>query len=224
MGIITLEKSDHLFWLGRYTERVHTTLKMYLKSSDRMIDSDPNYYSVYCKKIGITNIYGSRENFAKTYPFDDTDPNSIISNLNRAYDNAIVMRDYIGTETMAYIQLAIDDIKTAERGDTPLADLMLAIDHILAFWGCVNDLIDDEQIRNIIKLGKGVERIDLYLSLNRSAADIQKEYRRMKQFLAKSLMRYDESVLYTMDNMLSEYEFDYMNVRNLLRNLFTVSQ
>lgn len=224
MGIITLEKSDHLFWLGRYTERVHTTLKMYLKSSDRMIDSDPNYYAVYCKKIGITNTYGSRENFVKTYPFDETDPNSVISNLNRAYDNAIVMRDYIGTETMAYIQLAIDDIKTAERGDTPLADLMLAIDHILAFWGCVNDLIDDEQIRNIIKLGKGVERIDLYLSLNHPASEIKREYGRMKQFLAKSMMRYDESVLYTMDNMLSEYEFDYMNVRNLLRNLFTVSQ
>lgn len=101
---------------------------------------------------------------------------------------------------------------------------MLAIDHILAFWGCVNDLIDDEQIRNIIKLGKGVERIDLYLSLNRCVSDIQKEYRRMKQFLAKSLMRYDESVLYTMDNMLSQYEFDYMNVRNILRNLFVVSQ
>lgn len=121
MGIITLEKSDHLFWLGRYTERVHTTLKMYLKSSDRMIDSDPDYYAAYCKKIGITNIYGSRENFAKTYPFDESDPNSIISNLNRAYDNAIVIRDYIGTETMAYIQLAIDDIKAAERGDTPIA-------------------------------------------------------------------------------------------------------
>lgn len=224
MGIITLEKSDNLFWLGRYTERVHTTLKMYLKSSDRMIDCDPDYYADYCKKIGITDNYGTRENFIKTYPFDESDPNSIISNLNRAYDNAIVMRDYIGTETMAYIQLAIDDIKTAERGNTPLADLMLAIDHILAFWGCVNDIIDDEQVRNIIKLGKGVERLDLYLSLNRSFVEIKKEYGRMKQFLSKSMMRYDESILYTMDNMICEYKFDYFNVRNLLRNLFTVSQ
>ena len=43
MGIITVDKSDHLFWLGRYTERVHTTLKYYLKTEDVMLDSDPEY-------------------------------------------------------------------------------------------------------------------------------------------------------------------------------------
>lgn len=221
MGIITIEKSDNLFWLGRYTERVHTTLKYYIEATDLMIDQDPDYYAVLCRKIGIPDVYGSREQFLTTYPFDTSDPNSIISNLYRAYDNAIVMRDYIGTETMAYIQLALDDIKTAEREETFLADLMLVIDHILAFWGCVNDLIYDEQTRNIIKLGKGVERIDLYLSLGRPAADIRREYGRMKQFLRKSHIHYDESILYTMDNMLSEYGFSYLNVRNLLRNLIT---
>ena len=221
MGIITIEKSDNLFWLGRYTERVHTTLKYYIEATDLMIDQDPDYYAVLCRKIGIPDVYGSREQFLTTYPFDTSDPNSIISNLYRAYDNAIVMRDYIGTETMAYIQLALDDIKTAEREETFLAGLMLVIDHILAFWGCVNDLIYDEQTRNIIKLGKGVERIDLYLSLGRPAADIRREYGRMKQFLRKSHIHYDESILYTMDNMLSEYGFSYLNVRNLLRNLIT---
>ena len=219
MGIITVDKSDHLFWLGRYTERVHTTLKYYLKTADMMIDSDPNYYAVLCEKIGISDIYGSRENFKKKYPFDETDSNSIISNLNRAYDNAIVMRDYIGTETMAYIQLAIDDIKNAEKSNSPIADLMLVIDHILAFWGCVNDIIDDEQIRNIIKLGKGIERLDLYLSLDIPSYYIKKEYKRMKNFLTKSKLRYDESILYTLDNMLSDDEFNYGNIKNLLRNL-----
>ena len=222
MGIITVDKSDHLFWLGRYTERVHTTLKHYFKSTDKMLDNDPQCYAVYCKKICIPDSYGSREVFVSKYPFDETDPNSVISNLNRAYDNAIVMRDYIGTETMAYIQLAIDDIKTAHRSDAPLADLMLAVDHILAFWGCVNDLIDDESIRNIIKLGKGVERIDLYLSLDCSAYEIKREYGRMKQFLSKSHMRYDENIIYTIDSMLESDSFDYINVRNLLRNLFNV--
>ena len=187
-----------------------------------MLDNDPQCYAEYCKKICIPDSYGSREVFVSKYPFDETDPNSVISNLNRAYDNAIVMRDYIGTETMAYIQLAIDDIKTAHRSDAPLADLMLAVDHILAFWGCVNDLIDDESIRIIIKLGKGVERIDLYLSLDCSAYEIKREYGRMKQFLSKSHMRYDENIIYTIDSMLESDSFDYINVRNLLRNLFNV--
>ena len=219
MGIITVDKCDHLFWLGRYTERVHTTLKYFFKSTDMMIDSDPGFYDEFCRKIGIANVYGTKENFMRAYPFDENDPNSIISNLNKAYDNAIVMRDYIGTETMAYIQLAIDDIHNAERGNAEIPDLMLSIDHILAFWGCVNDIIDNEQIRNIIKLGKGIERLDLYLSLGLPEIDIKKEYKRMKQFLVKSKMRYDESIIYTIDSMLSENELNYLNIKNLLRNL-----
>ena len=219
MGIITIDKSDHLFWLGRYTERVHTTLKYFLKTADLMIDSDPNSYAVFCQKIGIADIYGSSESFRKKYPFDESNPNSIISSLHRAYDNAIVMRDYIGTETMAYIQLAIDDIKNAEKSNSTIAALILVIDHILAFWGCVNDMIDDEQIRNIIKLGQGIERLDLYLSLDSSAYDIKRAYKRMKGFLKKSGLRYDESILYTIDNMLSESEFSCGNIKNLLRNL-----
>ena len=219
MGIITIEKSEHLFWLGRYTERVHTELKYYLRITDIMIDLAPNYYSEFCRKIGIPDVYGSREAFLSKYPFDENDPNSIISNLHRAYDNAIVLRNDIGTETMAYIQLAIDDIKTAERGNTPLYDLTLVIDHTLAFWGCINDRIEDEVMRNIIKLGMGVERLDIYLGVEKPIQDIQREYRKLKQFLQKSHMRYDENILYTIDSMLSEYECDCHNVRNLLRNL-----
>lgn len=221
MGIITVDKSDHLFWLGRYTERVQTTLKYYLKTADLMLDCDPNYYAVLCEKVGIPDVYGSGENFKKKYPFDPTDGNSIISSLNRAYDNAIVMRDYIGTETMAYIQLAIDDVKHAEQSYSQLADLILVIDHLYAFWGCVNDMIDDEQIRNIIKLGKGLERLDLYLSLGIAAHEIRREYNRTKGFLKKSCLRYDESILYTIDSLLADSEFNYDNIKKLLRNLIS---
>ena len=29
MGIISIEKADHLYWLGRYTERVYTILRVF---------------------------------------------------------------------------------------------------------------------------------------------------------------------------------------------------
>ena len=219
MGIITIEKSDSLFWLGRYVERVYTELKYYLQGTDRMIDTDPEYYAALCRKIGIPDVYHSRSEFIKRYPFDEADPNSLVSNLHRAYDNAIVLRNDIGSETFAYIQLALDDFKNAERGDSPLADLMLVIDHILAFWGCVNDIIDDEATRNIIKLGLGLERLDLYLSMERPVADIRREYRKMKQYLVKSRMRYDDSVLYTVDSMLDDGTIEFGNVKSLLRSL-----
>jgi hypothetical protein len=65
----------------------------------------------------------------------------------------------------------------------------------------------------------GVERLDLYLGVERPLADIQREYRKLKQYLLKSHIRYDENILYTIDSMLSEYEIDCHNIRNLLRNL-----
>ena len=91
MGIITIDKMDHLFWLGRYIERVNTTLKAYFDVFDKMIDMDENYYKKICSEIGIPNIYTSKTDFISRYAYDPTDPNSIISNLKRAYDNAIVM-------------------------------------------------------------------------------------------------------------------------------------
>ena len=40
MGIMSVEKFQHLFWLGRYTERVFSTLRIFCKYYDKMIDND----------------------------------------------------------------------------------------------------------------------------------------------------------------------------------------
>ena len=72
MGIISVEQVDHLYWLGRYTERVYTTLKIFAKSFDQMIDSTEDVYPDYCEALDIPNIYLSKEDFLKRYPFEDT--------------------------------------------------------------------------------------------------------------------------------------------------------
>ena len=63
--------------------------------------------------------------------------------------------------------------------------------------------------------------LDLAHLIMDTLADIRREYTRMKQFLRKSHMHYDESVLYTIDIMLFEDEVSYSIVRNLIRNLIT---
>ena len=98
MGIISVEQASRLYWLGRYTEWVYSTIRMFFLSYDRMIDTDDNCYKEFCASVDIPDIYESKENFLKRYPFDETNPDSIISNLNRAYDNAIVLRENIGTD------------------------------------------------------------------------------------------------------------------------------
>lgn len=98
MGIITVNQSDCLFWLGRYIERVYTTLRMYCQEYDRMIDEMDDSHEEYCRRMGIPNVYASREDFRNRYPFDPADPCSICSTLNRAYDNAILLRGDLGRQ------------------------------------------------------------------------------------------------------------------------------
>ena len=80
--------------------------------------------------FALPDIYGSKEDFLKKYPFDETNPDSIISNLNRAYDNAIVLRESISTEALSYIQLAIYEMRKAAESKAPLFELQHVLDEL----------------------------------------------------------------------------------------------
>ena len=212
MGIISVEQVDHLFWLGRYTERVYTTLKVYSESFDRMIDESEDSYQGYCDSLDIPNIYESKEDFLKRYPFDNTVPDSIISNLSRAYDNAIVLRETIGSEALSYIQMSIYAMNNASLSDAPLIDLQQIMDDLLAFWGLVDDQIDSKKIRNIIKAGKRIERIDLYARLEVDKKRLEREVQRMIPRVLRSGMKYDEVSLSKISSLINDTNLDYENI------------
>ena len=50
MGIISVVKANNLLWLGRYSERVYTTIRKFYVEFDKMIDNDTDGYSDYCNK------------------------------------------------------------------------------------------------------------------------------------------------------------------------------
>ena len=212
MGIISVEQVDHLYWLGRYTERVYTTLKIYSESFDRMIDESEDSYQKYCDSLDIPNIYESKEDFLKRYPFDISVPDSIISNLNRAYDNAIVLRETIGSEALSYIQLSIYAMNNASVSDAPLIDLQQIMDDLLSFWGLVDDQIDSDQIRNIIKAGKRIERIDLYARLEVEKPRLVREVRRMIPRVLRSGMKYDDMSLSRVSTLINDVNLDYEKI------------
>jgi uncharacterized alpha-E superfamily protein len=212
MGIISVEQVDHLYWLGRYTERVYTTLKIYSESFDRMIDESEDSYQKYCDSLDIPNIYESKEDFLKRYPFDISVPDSIISNLNRAYENAIVLRETIGSEALSYIQLSIYAMNNASVSDAPLIDLQQIMDDLLSFWGLVDDQIDSDQIRNIIKAGKRIERIDLYARLEVEKPRLVREVRRMIPRVLRSGMKYDDMSLSRVSTLINDVNLDYEKI------------
>lgn len=212
MGIISVEQADHLYWLGRYTERVYTTLRLYSRSYDLMIDELRDSYQEFCRMIDIPNIYASREDFTAKYPFDADNPDSIISNLNRAYDNAIVLRESIGSETLSYIQLAIYDMNKAAVSRAPLIEMQRVIDNLLAFWGIADDSIDSEQIRNIIKAGKRIERVDLYARLGMEKKELLREVHRMVPRVTRSGIAYDEEKLNLVKTLVESETLDYYRI------------
>ena len=212
MGIISVEQADRLYWLGRYTERVYTTIKMYFESFDTLIDGFADSYQDFCKSIDIPDIYEDKVDFVKRYPFDPTNPDSIISNLTRAYDNAIVLRESIGSESLSYIQLAIYAMNRAAVTMAPLIDLQKVNDNLLAFYGMVDDQIDAENIRNIIKAGKRIERIDLYARLGAAKPMLSREIKRMIPRVERSGLKYDEARIENLKMLIDEEELDYYKI------------
>ena len=195
MGIISVENTDRLYWLGRYTERVYSTIRIFEARFDSMIDVDDLEYKAFCESQDIPNVYKSKEDFSKRYCFSLEDENSIFSNLMRAYDNAIVLREEIGSDTLSYIQLAVYAMNQAAISKAPLIGLQKVTDNIAAFWGMADDAIDESSIRNMIRVGKLVERIDLYARLKEPSERIRREARRLTNRIDKSTMRYSPKIL-----------------------------
>ncbi len=220
MGIISVEQADRLYWLGRYTERVYTTLRMFSVSFDSLIDGIADSYVDFCKNIDIPNVYANKADFVRRYPFDETLPDSIISNLNRAYDNAIVLRESIGSECLAYIQLAIYDMNKAAVSKSPLIELQKVNDNLLAFYGIADDQIDSENIRNIIKAGKRIERIDMYARLGVSRKGLIREINRMIPRVERSGLEYDAEKLYGLRTLVEAESIDYYKIVDEVESIF----
>lgn len=179
---LTLKQVDCLYWLGRYTERVLSTLKNFMIVYDSQLDSDFDFGD-YCSKLDIYNGFADLSDFCVRYAFDKDYASSIICSIIRAYDNAIMLRDTIGSEAVAYVEMAQRTMMDAEYSHTPMLMFQKVIDYIMAFYGTVADSIIDRNIRNIILCGHGVERLDYYLRLDINSQRVNFECRRLSQFL-----------------------------------------
>ena len=222
MSNITTEKANELFWLGRYVERVYTTSMEFFRGYDRMIDETDISYPEYCRRVSIPNVYKDKEDFLRNYPFDDSNPDSIISNLIRAYDNAVVLRDDIGSDTLSYIQLAIYDMRKASLGVAPLIGLQTVVDDLFAFWGCLDDRVVDYSERSIVKAARRIERIDLYLRFGLPADKISFEVNRLQNRIVRTGLSYDQDAIPRLRNMLAQEDVPYADAIRLIESMVDV--
>ena len=164
MGTISLEHSNRLYWLGRYTERFFTTLKALGDLYDKMLDTQHGYTD-YLGCFGLADTYADNAAFLRSFLFDNANSNSAVYSLERAYDNGIVLREEISTTSLSFLQMAKDTLEKAQNSTNIRLSLLPLEDILYAFWGCINEHIYDDEIRNIIYIGKTVERLDLYMRM-----------------------------------------------------------
>ncbi|MCM1061023.1 MAG: alpha-E domain-containing protein [Eubacterium sp.] len=211
MGAITVININNLFWLGRYTERVFTTLNSFFKYADRMIEGDENTYRKYLEKINVPDIYRDKDDFFDRYVFDGGDPNSIRSNLDYALGNGTVLRDEIKTPSLSYLQMALDRLDAKRGTDKLRYDLLPVRDAIYAFWGSVDNNMTDTEARRVIHVGKSVERVDMFMRLSYPAEDISAEL----DNLLKHISRYAEKG----SRLVNKAAFEYLSTADIFGNI-----
>jgi len=217
---VSSAKASRLYWLGRYAERVYLTLHMLRKHFDLMIDEDKDSYITFCTKMGIENKYTSAEDFTKRYLFDCSNPESVISMLDRVKDNAMMLREEIMTETLCYIELSIAHMNKPEVQDKGIEGLQRITDYMLAFWGSIDERIVDNQIRHSIKFGKFVESLDLHIRFDYQFNRVEGIFNRLLHTIEKECYICDEMTLLTLKQHFTFDDYKNIGVLQLTNSLF----
>lgn len=217
MGTVTLSKQNRLFWLGRYAERVYATVKAMLDEYDRLIDGGGIDYVKFCADMGIPCPYESGDDFFRRYLFDPEDPCSVRSSAEAMLGNGMVLRETVGTPTLAYLQMARNALKLAEQSEGPAVQLQWVLDDIMAFRGSFDDAVELEGVSNITRSGGMVERISLTLRMGWGAERLEREARKLLNRLYKTDLPKDQKAV----DVLTRFAVEHIQVEKgtLLANV-----
>lgn len=182
-NIISANKANRLFWLGRYVERVYMTLHLLRRVYDKMIDGEPEEYMHFWEKLDISDSYSSTGEFTLGMMYDENNAGSIISSLNYAMDNAIMLREDIKSETMSYIEMSISLIRKYKMDAmNNVTNLQPLTDWLLSFWGSATQRISNPKVLALMEMGQIIEKMDIRLRFNYSYDRIAEQYYVLKHW------------------------------------------
>lgn len=224
MGSVTLSKQNRLFWLGRYSERVYGMVQGTMGFIDEIVDSGEEIdYPMVCAQLGIPCPYENSEDFCRRFLFDAEDPNSVTAAAENMLGNGMVLRETLTTATLAYLQMAVTALNLARDSSAPGVELQWVLDDIMAFRGSCDDSLEDEQIRNIVKVGGLVERLSLMLRLRWNLTRLPNELGKLLNRLYKTGLPTDPAALELVTTAaLGGAALDYDALRRSVETLFLV--
>lgn len=161
---ISPAKADRLYWLGRYAERAILSLHLLRRYCNADIDSDSHSpLETFATLMGVPTDALANGNFVKDYLYSTENPSSVASTLAAAKNNAMLERNDIKTEVLAYIELAVNTLNAAKENNSGVFELQPVSDYLLSFWGAVGEYVRSRAVRNILAIGRCVERLDIMI-------------------------------------------------------------
>ncbi|MET0337612.1 MAG: alpha-E domain-containing protein [Caulobacter sp.] len=166
--------ADSLYWTGRYLERAEHLSRL----SDVMLNAtlDQNDSGMQAARIALAAL-GDEEGARTASPYEAArglvlnrdDPNSVVSSLARARENARQIRDQITTETwerlnMLYLRMTSGEAERAfENGSS--AFLHEVISDLHTFKGAADATMSHGEGWRFLMLGAHLERAQLIARL-----------------------------------------------------------
>ncbi len=210
-NVITADKANRLFWLGRYAERVYLSLHLLRRYYDRALDGDSSALEEYYRYLGMEcGVCGkpSCEEFHLAQLYDRENVCSIATSIDLTNDNSIVLRDDIKSESLSYIQLSKVLLEEcAARNEDNITNLQLITDYMLAFFGSIDERVFDKRIRKLLKAGKLVENLDLHIRFEYPFFRIEQAYIKLKDTLEKVGADIDSYALEQLDQLIDESRY-----------------
>jgi len=131
--------ANSIYWMSRYLERAENVARFIGVNLNFILDTPDNYGEQWAPLINISGdqglfakLYGepTRENVLQFLTFDRENPNSILSSVRSARENARSVREIISSEMWEQANLFYLMVKDAEKNNS-------SVDHPHNFYSSV---------------------------------------------------------------------------------------
>ncbi len=209
-AILSANKANNLFWLGRYAERGYLMLHLMRRAYDEVIDVPVGEvpYSDFLKKL---DVYVSSE-FTTSYQmmaqiYDPETVTSLRSVLEMMMNNAIVLRSDIYSESFSYIEMSRDFIKKkAESSEMNITELQPITDWLLAFWGSVRERVHGTSYA-LLEMGRLVEHLDMFIRFDYKVNRLMESWDMLKKYMLSETELFASEQAIVFDKLLESSDF-----------------
>lgn len=213
MSSISPAKANHLFWLGRYAERLFAQLHFLRRYYDLCLDEGrEDALQIYCRKLSLAECSADREIFLHRHLFENT-PGSLLYCLECLNDNSIVLREELTTASISYVNLCVATLNHCRhKQDINIVRLQPITDYLLSFWGSVFQHVTNIAALDMLFVGKHVEYIDMYSRFDYPFSRVAAEWESLDHRLGHMEDMVDNRCRNSLREIFSQ-ESDYENNR-----------